>query len=219
VAAGTGESNESETGFGFRACCWGVACLGAWVLCWQARLKEKCILAEDERMEDVEELTMICETCRIQRYMFHNHLHGIGVRNGGNRMLAICEAKVKSFNTITVRQIQNSLSAYGTAIHPLLRTPDIIHHLLPASTLFACEERTWWARRCLHWLTWVRTGDDHALMACMGDARMATRRWGPCARITASHRRTTWDWRLQSRPTTRAYELFKRQAKNIKDDQ
>lgn len=170
-AAGTGESDERETGLGFRACCWGVAWLGARVLCWQARLKEKFISVEVGRME---ELTMICETCRIQQYTFHSRLRGTSVRNDGNRMLAICEAIVKLIDTITVRQTQNSLSAYRTTTHPLLRTPDIIHHLLSARTLFAGEERTRWARRCFHWFAWIRTSDDDALMTRMRDARMAT---------------------------------------------
>jgi hypothetical protein len=115
---------------------------------------------------------MICEICRIQRYTLHNRLRGTSVRNDGNRVLVICKAKIKLLDAITDRHTQNPLSAYGATTHPLLRTPNVIHHLLPASTLFACEERTRWARRCLHWLTWVRASDDGALMTCMRDARM-----------------------------------------------
>lgn len=41
---------------------------------------------------------MISETCRIQRYMFHNRLRGTGVRNDGNRMIMICETTVTRYD-------------------------------------------------------------------------------------------------------------------------
>lgn len=54
-------------------------------------------------MEYIGELTMICETCRIQRYTFHNRLRGTSVRSDGNRMIVICKAKIKLLDAITDR--------------------------------------------------------------------------------------------------------------------
>lgn len=114
---------------------------------------------------------------------------------------------------ISAIQIYNSLSACISTAHPLLRTSNVVHHILPACTLLAGEEWTRRATGLLFCLVLVCTSNNDAFVARMWDARMATRRGRSRARITAIHDGTTGGWRLHDRSLTWTDELLKRYDK------